>query len=109
MEMLRLASKAFWCQDLILRPLRRNPRPARTAVPSGDFAELAVPAVGFVEAASLEDDPYVAEDLSHRRATGGTGVEWVVVEGLYDVEILVAAVAVVFVGGQAGCSSRSVH
>ena len=74
---------------------------------SGRLARTAVAAVRLVEAAALEDDADVPEDLAHRGSTGGAVGQRVVVKRLDEVEVLLAAVAVVFVGGQASISSRS--
>ena len=60
------------------------------------------PAVRLVEAAPLEDDPDIAEDLPHRGPTGGAGRQWIILERLNDIEVLLAAVAAILVGGQPG-------
>ena len=74
--------------------------PSPFSAPAPTFLSRCLAAVGLVEAASLEDDAHIAEDLPHRRSAGGTGLQWIVLERLDDVEILLAVLAVILVGGQ---------
>jgi hypothetical protein len=68
---------------------------------AGSGGGTARAAVGLVEPAPFEHDADTAEDLAHRRPTGGALVQWLVLERLDDIEVVRTVVAAVFVGGHA--------
>ena len=92
--------------EVSLRPRRCRPEPSdpepseAEALAPRRFA-AAVAGCPSCRSRSLKDDADVAEHLANGSPGGARG-QRVVVERLDDVEVLLAAVAAVFVGRQAG-------